>query len=108
MSLFDETEQKLLAQLKMGSETKYTVPPACVRVWYDETWKQIVILTECGGINRIHRGFHPEGEDCGCPACRMKYHVPKHPQYSHDEDEVTDSQNTLTSEGKSILLFLHP
>jgi hypothetical protein len=88
--LFGETEQKLLASLKLGPGPKYTVPPAYCRAWYDETLKQIVILTKCGGVNRIHNETNPEGEDCGCPACMMKYDVPKHPQYSHDEDEVTN------------------
>lgn len=80
---------KLLNLLKLGST--YPMPPRYRDCWIDKDKKQIIVYTRAGGGNREHHDEETEpGEGCGCWGCEMQFVIPKHPQYSHDEDDSYD------------------
>ena len=81
---------ELLTLLELG--TTYPMPPRYRNCWLDKERKQIVVYTRAGGGNREHNNDETEpGWKCECWGCDMQYVVPKHPRYSHDEDDDFDS-----------------
>lgn len=60
---------------------------------------QILLYTRNGGGNRQHYGDfqndgsdeRPEGPDCSCYGCCIKYDLSRHPHYIKDEDDSFDS-----------------
>lgn len=90
--LFGENPQAALLKfvLDLDNDTSKWKTGRYRDIFLNKDGTEIHVYTRNGGGNRIHVRPTPEGIDCDCPACIMKYLLPTHPRYLRDYDDELD------------------
>lgn len=95
--LFGQNPQAslLLSMLGIDNKRKNIRIRDC---YLDGDGEHILLYTRNGGGNRQHYGDaqndgsepQPEGQECSCYGCCIKYDLSNHPNYIKDQDEEAD------------------